>query len=176
MMAYDEVQNLPFYENDYAENNDVGHVAPSKMTVRDYFQINELRESMEYDYDVFGLRINYIQLQDDDGNTVTEIKKGSKYAIVSEVPHRDDVEKKINYSIDIRNNAGFAKSLGSEAILSPFGTLIIDHSDVVPNATGVYDVKVWLDDASAVKKVYDDLNDDPDGDWPEYFSRLAYVD
>ena len=151
-VAYNDVQKSQFDEDVLVDNLEINPATSSEVVIRDNSQINELAERMEYDYNVFGLRPNYIQLHDVDGNVVTEIKKGIKYAIVSEIQNRDDVEKKINYSIDMRNNAGFAKSKGSETVISPYGTLTIDYQDIVPTTSGIYDVDVWLDEASTVEK------------------------
>ncbi len=176
VIAYNDIQHSSFVENDYDDSLVVGYDTTSETTAPDNSQINELAKNIEYDYNVFGLKPNYIKLQDKNGNEITKIKKDSKYAIVSEIQNMDGIEKKVNYSIDMKNNAGFAKSKGSETIISPHGTLLIDYPDLILIAPGVYHIEVWLEDASMVEKVYDDLKDNSDGDWPQYFSRTVYVE
>ncbi|QMU55061.1 MAG: hypothetical protein GKS07_09315 [Nitrosopumilus sp.] len=142
-IEYNDIQNSPFVEINHIDNADVGYATSSEIAASDNSQINELAESIEYDYNVFGLKVNYIQLQDEDGNAVTEIKKGSKYAIVSEIQNRKDIEKEINYSIAItHNDVEFGQSIGAETSIPAYGILSINLQDVVLTVPGVYDIEI----------------------------------
>ena len=177
VIAYNDIQNSPFGESDNADDLDVGYATSSEIVVSDNSQINKLAENIEYDYNIFGLKVNHIQLQDKDGNVVTEIQRGSKYTIVSEIQNRENVEKEINYSININHSdVDFGHSMGAETTISAQGVLHVDLRDVVLTVPGVYDVEVWVEDASMVEKVYDDLKDNPDGEWPQPFWRMVYLE
>ena len=111
-------------------------------------KFNSQAEKIEYPYNMYGLKVNYIQIQDLDGNNVTAAEKnGSLYALVTEVQNRDGVEKEFYYEIHALDEYGNGGGGGSDVTISPYGTVLLD-SPRVTLTPGTYQIEVDIPDGS----------------------------
>ena len=144
MFAY-EMENSPFFNEDF-KNSD-NYATSSEMTFSDKSEINSLAEGVEYEYNSHGLKINYIQLQDEDGNNITAVDN-QLYRIVSEVQNQDNVEKELSYNIYSEDEYGTGESMGGSSFIEPSGTALIDGGWQVWSP-GIYEIKVEVEDVNS---------------------------
>ena len=78
-----------------SEMENFDYATSSEISFSDESQINHLAESVEYEYNVFGLKTNYIHVIDEQGNPATHVDLNSQYAIVSEIENKETVMRKI---------------------------------------------------------------------------------
>ena len=145
VMIASEMKDSPFFEDKWENSNTF--VTPSEMTVTDKSQINAQAESIEYQYNANGLKVNYIQLQDSDGNNVTAVNSDSLYTVVVEIENRDDVEKRFYYDIYSQDENGNGSGGGGDEIIAPNGTVLINDgwATWMP---GTYEIEVDIPDGS----------------------------
>ena len=179
MFAY-QMENTPFFDKGFDN-----YATPSEMSFSDKSQINSLAEGVEYEYNVFGLKPNYIQILDEQGNSATKFDENLQYTIVSEIQNQDDFEKNISYSISIRSEDVhdddfedmFEEEMYEQITIPANGVLTIDNGDgmILPEP-GIYEIEIWLEDVDIVDKLYEDLQDDPKAEYPQPFWRMLYLD
>ena len=182
MFAY-QMENSPFFDEDF-KNLD-NYATPSEMSFSDESQINSLAEGVEYEYNVFGLKPNHIQVLDEQGNPATKFDENLQYTIVSEIQNQDDIEKNISYSISIRSEDGpddnfedmFEEEMYEQITIPANGILTIDNGDgmILPES-GIYEIEIWLEDVDKVDKLYENLRDDPNAEYPQPFWRMLYLE
>ena len=144
MFAY-QMENSPFFDEGFESSDNFA--TSSEMTFSDKSQINSLAEAVEYDYNSHGLKINYIQLQDEEGNNVTVVDD-KLYRIVSEVQNRDDVEKELSYDIFSEDKYGTGGSMGGPASIEPSGTTLIEGGWQIWSP-GIHEIEVEVQDINS---------------------------
>lgn len=145
VMLASEMENSSFFDDKWENSNTV--ISPSEMEVTDKSQINSQAESMQYQYNANGLKVNYIQLQDADGNNITAVDGSSLYNIVVEIQNRDNVEKHFYYNIYSQDENGNGGGGGGDEIIAPNGTILINDgwATWMP---GTYKIEVDIPDGS----------------------------
>ncbi|WP_420545260.1 hypothetical protein [Nitrosopumilus sp.] len=180
MFAY-EMENSPFFNGDFKNSDDFNYATPSEMSFSDESQINSLAEGVEYEYNVFGLKPNYIHVLDEDGNIATKFDNTMQYAIVSEIQNRDDSDKNISYNVFLRQEEGdfedwFEYEVYEEIRISPNGTFVIDEDEITIPKPGIYEIEIWLEDIDTRNAIYDEIQRDSNGDYPQPFWRMLYLE
>lgn len=152
-----EMENSPFFDEGF-KNSENNFVNLSEMSISDKSKINKLAEDIEYDYNSYGLKLNYIQLQDENGNNVTTVDSDSLYVIVGEVQNRDNIEKAFLYDILSVDERGIGGGGGSDVIIAPYGTVLINDG-WSKRAPGVHEVEINIEDMDS------DISNDPAPFW-----------
>ena len=180
MFAY-EMENSPFFNDDFKNSDNIDFASPSEMSFSDESQINSLAEGVEYDYNVFGLKPNYISILDENGNTAVEFNSAMQYSIVSEIQNKDDSEKNINYNIFLRQEEGdfedwFEYEVYEEVTILPNGKFVINEDGITVPRPGIYEIEMWLENVDTRVAVYDELQRDSNGEYPQPFWRMLYLE
>ena len=167
-----------------SEMENFDYATSSEISFSDESQINHLAEDVEYEYNVFGLKTNYIHVIDEQGNPATHVDMNSEYAIVSEIQNKDDFEKNISYSISIRSEGGpgdefenlFEHEMHAQTTIPANGMMYIDNGGIIMTEPGIYDIEIWLEDIDTRNQIYDELQRNSNGEYPQPFWRMFYLE
>ena len=173
-MLASEMENFPFSENgindyNYVEVEESGNLTPEELDLLYEGEINEIMQTMPYDYEVFGFDIVYLQLQNEEGVAVTEFNKNEKYSIISEIKNTDDFEKNIFYTIGmISPPISFEEFNRGEMTVPAFGTVTVSQDNMAITIAGNYKMGVEVIDVDKVEQAVMDLNDSDIPGWRSY--------
>ena len=180
VMLASQMEDSPFFDDDF---EDSGYATPSEMSYSDESQINSLAEGVEYEYNVFGLKPNYIQILDEKGNHANRFDENSRYTVVSEIQNMDDIEKNVSYSITVRIEDGpddefddmFQDDMHDQITIPANGKITIDNGGMILPKSAIYEIEFWLEDADTEQQLYEDLRSNPKAEYPQPFWRMFYL-
>ena len=52
----------------------------------------------------------------------------------------------------------------------------IDSGGMIMTEPGIYDIEIWLEDIDTKNQIYDELQRDSNGEYPQPFWRMFYLE
>ena len=164
-----DMKNSPFFENEIKNYDDRVKVEKSNNIVSEEEEITRFMESMPYDYEVFGLEIQFLQLQNDEGIAVTEFSEGETYSVVSEITNAENIEKNIHYTVGMFSQPiNFEEFSSDEIVIPAFGTATISHDNIAITSPENYEMVVEIVDVDKVEQVLEEFNAADIPGWKPY--------
>lgn len=160
-----EMENSSFFDGDMKNYDEIKSETSESLTSEELEllhedEMNQVMESMPYDYDVFGLNIGYLQLQNEESIAITEFKKDETYSVVSEITNAENIEKNIYYTIGmISPRINFEEFSSDEITIPAFGTVTVSHDNMAIAIPEDYEILVEIIDVDTVEQVVMELDD-----------------
>ena len=167
MMFASQMENSPFYENEIKNfDDDKIRVETSNNIISEEEEITNFMESMPYDYEIFGLEIEYLELQNDDGVAITEFSTDETYSVITEITNADDFEKNIHYTVGMFNwSTGFERSSSDEITIPALGTVTVSHDNMTIAIPEDYEIVVEVVDVDRVEEILEEFNEEDFPGW-----------
>ena len=106
---------------------------------------NEFAKNSDYDYDDYGLKLNFVELREisqDSASGIkehstTKIDRDSFYSVVAEVQNRDGFEKDFYLGVTITDSNGDVQKDGARGTVMPYDSILLDNggSQMIPGET-----------------------------------------
>ncbi len=161
VMFASQMENYPFYENEIKNYDDdkIG-VETSNNIISEEETITKFMESMPYDYEIFGLEIKYLELQNDEGVTVTEFSTDETYSVITEITNVENFDKNIHYTVGMFNmSTDFEEFSRDEITIPALGTVTVSHDNMTIIIPEDYEMVIEVVDVDRVEEILEEFDE-----------------